>query len=189
MGINSHTTLKILNNTMETFFGDLSKVVMIELGNQFIDGNSKNTSKNYYLDKLEHHMSVDINGRSGSIKRDLNQEITDLPKANIVTNFGTSEHVKNQFMCFKNIHNFCKIGGIFFHFVPLVGNWKGHGFYKYDLQFFDQLSSINNYEIIENKIFLEGKYESPNRAMVLCIMKKIEDNFNSSEEFYEKNIH
>ena len=54
-------------------------------------------------------------------------------KFNIVTNFGTSEHVKNQEQCFANIHNLCCAGGVMIHTVPMKNHWRGHGLYKYDI--------------------------------------------------------
>jgi hypothetical protein len=188
VGIDSETTLKILNNVLLEEFSDTKEISMIELGNQFIDGDSNKSSKKYFSNKIKSHISIDINGLSGALKYNLCEDLDIGRKADIVTNFGTSEHVKNQFFCFKNMHNFCKIGGLFFHFVPLVDNWIKHCEYWYDTNFFQKMALINNYSIIENIIFNQGKY-SVKKNMVLCIMRKNSHEFVTDETFFKDLIH
>lgn len=53
----------------------------------------------------------------------------------IVSNFGTSEHIFNQFAVMKNCHNFTKVGGVMLHVVP-ISSGMNHGFYNYHPRFF-----------------------------------------------------
>lgn len=107
--------------------------------------------KNYVESFNKNHVSIDITGLDNSLPLDLNTLITnDIGKFDLVTNFGTTEHVEpNQFESFLNIHNFCKINGIMIHEIPVFGHWIGHCKFYYDEIFFYYLSNKNNYEIIE----------------------------------------
>ena len=66
----------------------------------------------------------------------------------IVTNFGTSEHVFNQFAFMKNCHDLTKPGGISLHALP-VASGMDHGFFNYHPTFFRSLAIANNYEILD----------------------------------------
>lgn len=66
----------------------------------------------------------------------------------IVTNFGTSEHVFNQFAFMKNCHDLTKPGGISLHALP-VASGMDHGFFNYHPTFFRSLAIANDYEILD----------------------------------------
>jgi len=66
----------------------------------------------------------------------------------IVFNFGTTEHVFNQYNCFKVIHEATKPGGWNFHQLPCTG-WMDHGYWVYSPRVFTDLASANGYEIVE----------------------------------------
>lgn len=104
-----------------------------------------------YLVMLElgfSYTSIDIDGERWSQIADLN---TPLPqyhnKFDLVTNFGTTEHVFNQAQCFETIHSACKKGGLIIHCVPMRG-YMGHAFYLYDPNLFRDMAKANNYDII-----------------------------------------
>ena len=77
---------------------------------------------------------------------DLNKDIS-IEKSkgpfDLITNFGTSEHVSDQYMCFKNIHRLTRLNGLMYHIVPRIGNWTGHCPYYYDVDFFESLAKAN----------------------------------------------
>ena len=86
-----------------------------------------------------------------TIKSDLNTD--HLParlrgRFDLVTNFGTSEHVANQMNFFHYVHDASKISGLMVHFVPCIG-YLGHCLYKYDPKFFVRLAAANDYEILQ----------------------------------------
>jgi hypothetical protein len=66
----------------------------------------------------------------------------------IVTNFGTSEHVFNQFAFMKNCHDLTMPGGISLHALP-VASGMDHGFFNYHPTFFRSLAIANDYEILD----------------------------------------
>lgn len=153
---------------------------VVELGDQIwkSDLDIRYPAKKYYenLNVLE-HVSIDINGLNGALKLDLNK---DLPmefhnRFDIVTNYGTSEHVSNQSSVFKNIHNLCKENGIMIHVVPYINNWPKHCEYKYDVTFFEKLIFKNKYKMLSLKVL--PKYFNSNRMklsyMILIALCKI----------------
>ena len=130
---------------------------MCELGAQYlqVDGVFRGVAKKYLAEHGVDHTSFDINGLHGSLVVDLCKPITDAAYVgtfDIVTNFGTSEHVVEQYTCFSNIHALCKPGGIMMHSVPPPGHWPGHGRFYYPLEFFDGLAQANGYEVLHREI-------------------------------------
>jgi len=128
---------------------------MIELGNKRTDFLWKTHFENMGIS----HTSIDWNGKDGALPLNLNELIA-LDPADVVTNFGTSEHVLNQEMCFENIHNLSKKWIV--HQVPLVGNWKTHGLaqdgrecVKYTEDFFKEQARKRRYKIED--MFISGK--------------------------------
>lgn len=65
----------------------------------------------------------------------------------LVTNFGTTEHVINQFNAFKTVHELTRPGGLIYHDLPLSG-YHMHGYFNYTPLFFQHLAISNNYEVV-----------------------------------------
>jgi hypothetical protein len=94
------------------------------------------------------YASIDIDGSPDVIPLDLNYDRVPLRhrrKYDLVTNFGTTEHVANQLNAFKIIHDLAKVGGIMLHSLPAQG-YPTHGLINYNLKFFWMLSRSNNYK-------------------------------------------
>jgi hypothetical protein len=94
------------------------------------------------------YAAIDIDGSPGSIPLDLNYD--GAPKSargvyNLVSNFGTTEHVANQLNAFEIIHDLAMPGGIMIHNLPTQGN-TNHGLINYNMKFFWMLARSNNYE-------------------------------------------
>ncbi|KKM81428.1 hypothetical protein LCGC14_1329870 [marine sediment metagenome] len=189
MGISIHNWT-LLQKALNYFGKDLSNIAMCELGNQRIRHPERMsitalTGKEYFQTLGMKHSSIDQNGRDGSLQYDLNEPIVDSSLINqfdIITNFGTSEHVTNQYQCFRNIHNLCKKEGLFVHCVPMKGSWQNDGVhscrYRYSTMFFTRLASIYNYEILCNEIIIQKKNKSnllENQSLVGVIMSKSSD--------------
>lgn len=100
---------------------------------------------------FESHSSIDGFEAENCHVIDLNKDISikeELElKADLVTNFGTTEHIFNQYSAFKNIHNLCSVGGVIVHSVPIAGNVQ-HGYYNYQPRMFQEMALINEYEIL-----------------------------------------
>jgi hypothetical protein len=64
----------------------------------------------------------------------------------LITNFGTSEHVADQINTFRVMHDFAAVGATFLHKVPFAGYFN-HGLYNYHPTFFVFLAAANEYKI------------------------------------------
>lgn len=94
--------------------------------------------------------AVDIDNSDDSIPLDLNFD--DVPREkreqyDLVTNYGTTEHVANQLNAFKIIHDLAKPGSIMVHNLPCQG-YMTHGLVNYPPKFFWNLARSNGYQWI-----------------------------------------
>lgn len=64
----------------------------------------------------------------------------------LVTDFGSLEHVFHLPNLLRNISDVCKIGGRIIHVVPCNG-WVNHGFFQFSPTFFQDYYSANGFEI------------------------------------------
>jgi hypothetical protein len=65
-------------------------------------------------------------------------------KFDIVTNFGTTEHVANQLNAFKVIHDLAAPGALMIHSLPAQG-FVNHGLVNYNQKWFWMLARSNDY--------------------------------------------
>lgn len=65
----------------------------------------------------------------------------------LVTNLGTTEHVINQYLSMKTIHELTKPGGLIYHDLPMSG-YHDHGYFSYNALLFRHLAEANNYTIL-----------------------------------------
>lgn len=75
--------------------------------------------------------------------------------ADLVTNFGTTEHLFNQANAFVFMHDILKAGGVFMHQVPSAG-YPDHCFFQYSPKFFLTLIEANGYELIDFRLDLSS---------------------------------
>lgn len=152
-----------------------SNLDLLELGDQDIIFGEHNNKKlrdieNFHFNK---YISIDLHNREDVLLKDLSIIDDEFKQWDIITNFGTSEHVEPEighYNCWVNIHKWTKLNGFSIHEIPEVGHWKNHCRYFYNENFFNNFTSIG-YEIIENStIFYEG-----NGDLRFCILKKIKD--------------
>ena len=120
--------------------------------NAYVDTEARIISSKILWEKLGfiEIFFVDLNRKHDSIHIDMNMEIDSRVLCNktfdVVANFGTTEHIFNQFQTFKNIHSLCQTNGLMIHSVPLQGALN-HGFFNYHPNFFFDLAQANNYKI------------------------------------------
>ena len=135
-------------NTAIALVGRNGQTRMIELGNQhFMDNRIQHVTYNGCDHVVKHwveahgmeHVSIDLNGQDGALPIDLTQPVVGIEPADIVTNFGTIEHVgaEGQEQAFRNIVVLCKPGGIMLHLLPMEGHWPGHCDVRYSRDFLD----------------------------------------------------
>ncbi len=73
----------------------------------------------------------------------------------ICLNFGTTEHLVNQFNAFKVMHEAVKPGGYIFHQVPATG-YINHGYFNYHPLMFRELAEANLYETVALWYYAHG---------------------------------
>ena len=114
-------------------------------------GNSKNTS---FVGELFEkagfkYDAIDIADGNKTTILDLNHESapTDFVGAyDLVLNFGTTEHLLNQYNAFKVIHDATKVGGYIVNQLPSVG-FSDHGYFTYTPRCMFDMAGYNNYEV------------------------------------------
>jgi hypothetical protein len=94
------------------------------------------------------YAAIDIDGTPGTIALDLNWDRVPrrlVGRHQVVTNFGTTEHIANQLNVFKIIHDLAASGSVMVHVLPMQGDYC-HGLFNYNLKFFWMLARSNEYE-------------------------------------------
>ena len=119
--------------------------------------------------------------------------IDKLNRFNFVVDFGTAEHVENQYEFNKNIHNLCEKGGIIIRSNPSDkysggAPSKHHGLFHYTPIFYTKLASLCGYEIIDIREMAQ-RYgvKTPYRKnfTYVTMVKKMDNEFLSTHEFNE----
>jgi len=133
---------------LDEFFTALNKYMQLSSIARHIDGSRLSASIMWEALGFEKYECIDVDGVHGAHKFDLNYLIDKkygfTEKFDVVTNFGTSEHVFNQQAVFENIHNLCKKDGIMIHSVPSQ-MYLSHGLFNYQPDFFHYLALANDY--------------------------------------------
>jgi hypothetical protein len=156
---------------------DLVGLTMAELGNQHLYDDLDRllghgpSAKAFFTAKGVHHVSFDWNGCYGALPLDLTRPI-DEPRFregfDVVTNFGTSEHVSPQHPCFVNIHDLCKPESLMIHEVPEEGHWPGHAPVHYTYGFFEALARACSYEVVQ----LSRNVYPVHGNLIYCVLRK-----------------
>lgn len=97
-----------------------------------------------------HYASIDIASGYKTLIFDLNCEGTPTSFVNafdLVLNYGTTEHLLNQYNAFKVIHESTKVGGYIVHQLPYVG-FSNHGYFTYTPRCMFDLARYNRYELV-----------------------------------------
>jgi len=127
------------------------------------------------------HTSIDMNEKDGAKKYDLNK-IKPFARFDIITDFGTSEHVKNFYMAWVNKHHFTEINGVIINENPKVDNWHGHGFHYVTIDFYKELTGLGLYEILEI-----GEHPAMGNSKdgwnIYCVLKKTNFDFITQKQF------
>jgi len=78
----------------------------------------------------------------------------------LVTNFGTTEHVLNQLRAFQTIHELVRPGGLMYHDLPFAGYFD-HAYFRYDPLFFRAMVEANGYEVLLKEISMDPPHPVP----------------------------
>lgn len=168
---------------------DRKELSILELGDQDIYDSRiaefKTKFRNLISKQFKIWKTIDLTDSYGS-----GVEIIDLSiptsiniQFDIITNFGTTEHVEpesGQYTCWNNINDLLKVGGLLINEVPTDnGYWYDHCRYFYTDDFFYNLENYG-FSLIENKI-LDNKLH-------FSVLKKIEHKKFMSESIFFQNI-
>lgn len=149
-----------------------------ELGDQRVKMLRKHvaTLKTFFEFFGSYHVSIDLNGWGKALTLDLNEPIADhtLRAAfDMVTNFGTTEHVTNQLSVFRNVHWLCRPGGLMVHAVPMPG--VAHGSYQYSPEWFAALAERQHYAIVHLEPYRTAPHEEPGYVNALLVRASLSD--------------
>lgn len=153
-----------------------------ELGNQRID---RKPAKDVYLARgVDAHIAIDLNGKDGAMPLNLDDPVPFMfrDQFDVVSNYGTSEHVNDQYHVFRNAHDMCKQGGILINIVPRDGHWPGHCRYFYTETFARSLAEACGYELLLAGILDQDMYQAP-KNLVAFTYRKTGQDFPSPAQF------
>lgn len=163
-------------------------IKIIELGDQLMDIGQETQfmrSDEYYQKEGIEIQSVDIHGKNRALPIDLSKESKKRFEADLLTDFGTVEHVSDLYNALLNCHNWTNAGGIMIHANPKTGTYAGHGVSFFTMDFWKELAFQNNYElwlIDEKSPYSE---ENPDKEVIAVLQKMSIADFISKEEFKE----
>jgi len=146
----------------------------------YLNKNHSRLSTKYLYESLsiKKYDCIDIDGAHESLNFDLNYNLQEkynfTNKYDIVTNFGTTEHIFNQYSCFENIHNLCNDNGLIIIGLPLEG-FGNHCFFNYHPTFFEHLANSNNYEILYMDYNITTYHKENDSKNITVIFKKSKD--------------
>ena len=91
----------------------------------------------------------------------------------MVTNFGTTEHVTDQYAVYSNIHFLTRTGGVMIHSVPMIGEYPGHCLYRYTRDFFQVVAKLNGYfPVVEELKYVVGSKKQIQILASAILVKK-----------------
>lgn len=96
---------------------------------------------------LSHYKSIDLVDPRSDYLIDLNYARSLPGRWDVITDFGTSEHLFNIANAAELIHNHLSVGGLRLHVSPTRGDYD-HGFYNIQASWFHEMARANNYEIV-----------------------------------------
>jgi len=121
-----------------------------ELGDQYLTqtGGPRQLAKEFYEELgCGRYESIDGNGR-GTITHDLNRSFEVLPgRFDLVTDFGTGEHIFNQHAVWRTVHVLTKKGGHIVFDRPTQG-YPEHCYYNVHECLFRDIAEANQYEVV-----------------------------------------
>ena len=160
--IDSNSVIEMGSQLIDTPFQKHARYILNK-HNKKINTSEFLSAKDFYFSiGFNKYKSIDASGKYESLIFDLNQNLVDKykfkEKFDLVTNFGTSEHVFNQKSVFQNIHNLTKNNGYMIHILPFEGGIN-HCYFNYHPNFFYDLGLYNKYELIGFWYFSQRSYK------------------------------
>ena len=176
---------------IKKYFPKGGGILVNELGDQEInlniDGEHVNGIGSQQFFKNITTVSIDINGENGSLPLDLSKAIPvkDMPKeADILTDFGTLEHVKSLYFGLKNSFNLLKSGGLAIHVNPLSGGYvANHGYHYFNEGFWVAYCDLAKLNLVESYVQAAYHNEETGREQYAIYEKQSKSKFPTKKEF------
>jgi SAM-dependent methyltransferase len=135
----------------------------------FADGRvSRDAQLEFYrLFGARSYTSIDLDDPIAVHRLDLNQPIPEsMGQFDVVTNFGTAEHVFNIGQVFASIHDLLNEGGVSLHVCPSFA-FVNHGLYNVNPNLYIEMARQNDYEVVDfsylDNMFVRDQLQ-PDRA-------------------------
>lgn len=139
-----------------------------ELGDQGMCGYGRKDylAKDWYKELgCGRYESIDGNGR-GTITADLNQHFYTVEFFDLVTDFGTGEHVFDQAEVWRTIHKLTKPGGFIVVDRPSLG-YEKHCFYSTNPCLYAAIAVANGYKVLR----MEQRETPRGKLISVCYQK------------------
>lgn len=137
---------------------------MLELGNK---RNARGVYKAWFQARGVDHVSVDLNGKDGALPLDLQRPLG-LGRFDMVTNFGTTEHVERQEPAWRNVVE--ATGKVLVCTTPAPGGWKPpHGRWYPTPEFYVDLARLNGFRL--DRLYIDGLH--PEKLLVCARMERM----------------
>lgn len=151
-----------------------------ELNGKILPGRRRYRSKAHMEALGAEVVSIDTNGRGGSLPIDLGKpfdpEYGYEDRFDLIINSGTSEHVHDPLTCHENVYNACKKGGVMFNLNPREGFWlkaRGHrNCYKYTVEFWEEWAEVHDCEVHTIRVVDFGERAKDQDDLILAILIK-----------------
>lgn len=115
------------------------------------------------------YTAFDIFEEKNTVVLDLNRQFAPadaLSRFDLVANYGTTEHVLNQMLAMRTIHDLAKPGGVIHHDLPMAG-YLSHCYFRYNLGLFHDLAGANAYDVILQTISAGPTRPTPSAIMLM----------------------
>jgi hypothetical protein len=159
---------------------------ILELGDQVMDIGQETQfqrSDEFYGKDGYNITTIDIHGKNRAISIDLGKESDFKFQADLLTDFGTVEHVKGLYNALKNCHNWTTVGGLMIHVNPKTGTYFGHGVSFFTIEFWEKLALAMGYYVVEVTEKSPYSDENPDVEVYAVLQKMNHTDFLEEREF------
>jgi hypothetical protein len=159
---------------------------IIELGDQLMDIGEQTQfqrSDEYYKKEGIDIQSIDIHGKNRALPIDLSKESKERFEADLLTDFGTVEHVSDLYNALLNCHNWTNVGGLMIHANPKTGTYAGHGVSFFTMEFWLKFADVMDYNLIEASEKSPYSEENPDKEVIAVLQKLVNKDFISRAKF------
>jgi hypothetical protein len=126
------------------------------------------THRFYATVGLTDYFGIDLEDPRATFRYDLNRPFSLGRRFDVITNFGTLEHIFSVASVIEATHNHLADGGLALFILPSRGGYN-HGFYNIHSNFYHDLARHNRYEIVDllavpdivSQQLLVDKHEKP----------------------------